>query len=52
MSDCSLPKLEMPKLKDMGADNGLPKLEFPKLSGDENKKPEINNDSNLNQEKS
>ena len=52
MSDCSLPKLEMPKLKDMGADNGLPKLEFPKLSGDENKKSEINNDSNLNQEKS
>ena len=31
MSGSSLPKLEMPKLKDMGAVCDLPKLEFPKF---------------------
>ena len=31
MSGSSLPKLEMPKLKDLGADSDVPKLEFPKL---------------------
>jgi hypothetical protein len=31
LSDSQLPKLEMPKLKDLGADSGLPTLEFPKL---------------------
>ena len=31
ISGSSLPKLEMPKLKDMGAVCDLPKLEFPKF---------------------
>ncbi len=42
----------MPKLKDFGADSGLPTLEFPKLKQEDNKKPEIKNDSKLDQDKS
>ena len=52
MSDSSLLKLEMPKLKDMGADSGLPKLEFPTLKEDDNKKLKINNDLKPDQDQS